>query len=231
MDNFSEISCDNCGSTGNWTCFKIYINDNDDVREQLKINIFKEGGKIWGKFEDGMFTPVHIEISILLIRAKIDEEQSNNYPSKSKGTAFIMVDFLNDEPYNRISAFDLDGITIDEVHMFIDAITGKKVPKGISPALNTKLEAAYEDWKNGNTNPFVIAHLKDKDDKVNIYLIAKEPEEEIYFGIIENEVIPQRQITDILLSDIKAMEAEAIPMKPFRAEPYIENGIKEYSCA
>jgi len=227
MDNFSEISCENCGTSGNWTCFKIYINDKDDVRDQFKINIFKENGKIWGKPDDGEYSPAQVEISIMLIRDKIEMELSNYHPSKPKGSAFIMVDFINDEPYSRISAFDLDGFTVEEVSKFIDAITGKKAPKGISAVLRTKLEAAFDDLKKDTKNPLVIAHLKDKDNEVNIYLIAKDPNEEMYYGIIENEFVPQKQIAGIPLSNIKAMEVEEVPMKPFRARQYVENGIKE----
>ena len=38
----------------------------------------------------------------------------------------------------------------------------------------------------------------------------------------------KRQIEGISLLDIKAMKVEELPMKPFRAKTYIENGIKEY---
>jgi len=225
-DSFSKIPCNYCGATGNWNCFKIYINDNDNVNDQFMINIFKENGKIWGKPQDGMFSPAQLEISFMRIDEKIEEEQFNYYPSKPKGSAFIMVDFMNDEPYSRISVFDLDGITVEEVRQFIDAYTGKKSPKGVYPPLKAKLERAFEDLKKDNKNPLVIAHLKDKDEEVNIYLIAKDPNEEMYYGILENKFVTQRQITGIPLSNIKAMEVEEVPMIPFRAKPYIENGVK-----
>jgi hypothetical protein len=122
MRNFSTLSCETCGTKGNWTCFKIYINNLDNVREQFKINIFKENGEIWGGAEEGMFSLAEIEMSIMLVQDRIKEESFSSYPSKLKGSAFIMVDFLIEEPYNRVSVFDLDGITVDEVSRFIDAI-------------------------------------------------------------------------------------------------------------
>lgn len=122
MHNFSRLSCETCGKKGNWTCFKLYINDLDIVREQFKINIFKENGEIRGGSEEGMFSIAEIDMSIMHVRERIEEERFRSHPSKSNGSAFIMVDFLNEEPYIRVSVFDLDGITVDEVSRFIDAI-------------------------------------------------------------------------------------------------------------
>lgn len=226
MDNFQQIQCENCGEYGNWLVFKIQLNDNDEVRDQFKINIFKENNKIYGKPEDGYYSPAQIDIAFMKIRDKIEELEGHSYPSRPNGTAFIMVDFLNDEPYSRVSIFDLDGFSIEEVSGFVDALTGKKAPKGISRELKDKLENAFEDLKKDTKNPLVIAHLQSQDEEVDIYLIAKDPNEEMYYGIMENEFVPERQIAGIPLSNIKAMEVEEVPMRPFRAKAYIESGIK-----
>ncbi len=227
MNNFKNLQCEECGNFGKWLVFKIQLDDNDEVTDQYKINIFKENGKIYGKPEDGYYSPAEIEVAFMDIREKITEVQSQNFPSRPNGSAFIMVDFLNKEPYSRVSIFDIDGLSIREVSMFIDAITGKKQFNGISPSLKSKLEAAFVDLKKDTKNPLVIAHLKDKHNEVNIYLIAKDPTEEAYYGILENKFMPQRKIMEIPLSNIKAMEVEEVQMKPFRARPYIENGVKE----
>jgi len=226
MDNFEQIQCENCGDSGNWLVFKIQLNDNDEVRDQFKINIFKQNGQMSGKPENGYYSPAQIDIAFMKIRDKIETIKGNYFPSKPDGTAFIMVDFLNDEPYNRVSIFDIDGFSLEEISSFIDALTGQKAPKGISNNLKVKLENAFEDLKKDTANPLVISHLQSQDEEVNIYLIAKNPNEEMYYGIIENVFVAERQLAGIPISNIRAMEVEEIPMKPFRAKAYIENGIK-----
>lgn len=228
MDNFTAISCDNCGDSDNWTCLKIYLNDKDDVYDQFKINIFKEDGKIWGKPEDGEYSPAQIDMAISLIREKIEQEKDRYHPAKSKGSVFIMVDFIGGKrPDSKVSVFDVDGVSIEMVSKFIDAIAGSPGPKGISSQLKSKLEAAFEDLKKDMQNPLVITHLKSQDGEVNIYLIAKDPNKEVYYGILETEFTAKRQIAGIPLANIRAMDVDEVPLKPFRAKRYIESGLKE----
>jgi hypothetical protein len=227
MDNFSEIDCDNCGTGGYWTCLKIYINDKDNVYSQVRYNIFKENGRIKGNREGGVYSQAQLTVSIMAIREKIEDEKYNFYPPSSNGQAFILVDFSKDEPYVSVSVFELEGITIEELTLFLDTLTGKKATKGISSALKTRLEAVFDNFKLDNINPLVIAHLKDNNNKVNIYLIAKDPDEEMYYGIIESEFVGQREIVGIPLANINAMEVDEVLMQPFRAKPYIDDGIKE----
>lgn len=226
MDNFQNIQCANCGEYGNWLVLKIQLNDNDEVRDQFKINIFKENNKIYGKPENGYYSPAQIDIAFMIIRDKIEELEGHYYPSQPNGKAFIMVDFLKDEPFSRVSIFDIDGFSLEEVSGFIDALIGKKAPNGISNELKIKLENAFEDLKNDTSNLLVIAHLQSKDKEIDIYLIAKDPNEEIYYGIMENEFVSERQIASIPLSNIKAMEVEEVSMQPFRAKAYIETKTK-----
>jgi len=92
--------------------------------------------------------------------------------------------------------------------------------------LNRKLENAFENLKSDIQNPLVIAHLQSDDKEVDLYLIAKHPVEDQYFGILETEFTDKKQITQIPLENIIALEVSEIAMKPFRAKNYIENNIK-----
>jgi len=226
MDNFQQIQCENCGKYGYWLVLRIYLNENDEVQNQFKINIFKKDGQISGNYEDGYYSPIEIEIAFMKIRDKIEKLEGYYFPSKPKGKAFIMVDFLKNKPFSRISIFEVDGFSIEELSGFIDALTGKKAPKEISSELKTKLENAFEDLKFDTSNPLIIAHLQNKDNKVDIYLIAKEPNEEMYYGIIVNDFESELKIAAFHLSNIKAMEVEEVPMKPFRAKIILKKETK-----
>lgn len=120
MDYFSKSMCHNCDAVGNWICLKVYINDRDDIRTQLEVNIFKENTKLWGKPE-GVLNLLDISFGIDIILDNIRMMKPEPYPSKPKGTAFIILDFLKVEPYSRISVFELDGITLKEVSDFLIA--------------------------------------------------------------------------------------------------------------
>ena len=125
MDHFSATVCENCGQVGNWLVFKIHLNEDDEVSDQFKVNIFKENGQIYGKPEDGYYSPAQIDIAFKRIRDEIENLQPEEYTSSTvHGTAFIMVDFIKGEPYSRVSIFELDGFSLAEVSGFIDAITG-----------------------------------------------------------------------------------------------------------
>jgi len=226
MDNFEHIQCDNCGEYGNWLVFKIQLNDNDEVRDQFKINLIKEDERIYGKPEDGYYSPAQIEIAFSRIRNKIEEMKGQNFSSRPDGSAFIMVDFIKNEPYSRVSIFNIDGFSIKEISEIIDAMSGIKAPKPVSIELIEKLEDAFENFKNDTQNPPIIAHLQSEEAEVNIYLIAKDPKDETYYGIIENEFTYERKIARIPLSNIQDLKVEEVPMDPFRAKEYIENGIK-----
>lgn len=226
MDNFHQIHCENCGDNGNWLVFKIQLNDIDQIRDQFKVNIYKENGQISGNSEEGNYSPAQIEIAFMRIRDKIEEFEDNIFPIKPNGTAFIIVDFLKHEPYSRISIFDIEGFSLEEISGFIDALSDNKAPKGISKELKIKLENAFEDFKDNTANPIVITHLQSEGKEVDIYLIAKDPHEEMYYGIMENEFVTKRQIIGMHISNIKALEVEEIPMKHFRAKAYIETYTK-----
>jgi len=99
----------------------------------------------------------------------------------------------------------------------------------ISFELNKKLENAFEDLKKDTSNPLVIAQLQSDDKEVNLYLVAKDPNENMYYGILENEFVEERQLAGIPESNIRAMEVKEIPMTPFWCKPYIEQNIKRHN--
>ncbi len=98
---------------------------------------------------------------------------------------------------------------------------------GISTKLKDKLAQAFESLKQDNQNPIIIAQLRDQSCEINVYLIAKYPNEELYEGIIENEEFAHtRHLAAIPISNIEALEVVEVPTKPFRARPFLDDGVK-----
>ena len=96
--------------------------------------------------------------------------------------------------------------------------------KNISRELISKLEVAFEALKTDIKNPWVIALLKYPKAGEQIYLIAKDPSEETYYGIMEGQFSPGKQIFAIPLSNITCVEFCEVKINPFRAKPYLESG-------
>lgn len=108
-----------------------------------------------------------------------------------------------------------------------DSLQLDDISYSISLDLNKRLENAFEDLKEDTTNPLVIAHLQSSDKKANVYLVAKDPNDKMYYGILETEFTDKRQLMGIPESNIRAIEVREVSMKPFGAKKYIEEGIKE----
>jgi hypothetical protein len=96
--------------------------------------------------------------------------------------------------------------------------------KYISRELISKLEDAFEAFKKDVKNPWVIALLKYPKAGEQIYLIAKDPSKETYYGIMEGQFSPGKQIIAIPISNITCVEFCEVKINPFRARPYLENG-------
>lgn len=98
----------------------------------------------------------------------------------------------------------------------------------ISYELENNLENAFEDLYNNLETPLVIGHLQSKDKDVNIYLIAKIPDEDTFYGIVETQYNSEKKITGILLENILSFNnLKEVAMIPFRVVPYIENSTKQ----
>jgi hypothetical protein len=94
--------------------------------------------------------------------------------------------------------------------------------------LDYKLEEAFGRLKENIENALIIVHLQSDDKEVNIYLIAKQPNEDIYYGILETEFITKKQIAGIPLSNIIAADVKEVSVKPFWSKTYIEENIKKF---
>lgn len=99
----------------------------------------------------------------------------------------------------------------------------KKIPQ----ELISKLEGAFDSLKADTKNPLIISLLKYPKVGEQIYLIAKDPNEETYYGIMEGQFVTEKQIFAIPVSNITCIEFAEVKIKPFRARPYLENGIFE----
>jgi uncharacterized protein (TIGR02145 family) len=98
----------------------------------------------------------------------------------------------------------------------------------ISQTLKSKLENAFESFILDTKNPLIIVLLKYPKVGEQIYLIAKDPSENTYYGIIEGQFSPDKQIFAIPESNITCIEFKEEIITPFRAKPYIESGCFEY---
>jgi uncharacterized protein (TIGR02145 family) len=104
-----------------------------------------------------------------------------------------------------------------------------KYTKIIPQELKNRLEVAFESLREDTKNPLVIALLKYPKDGEQIYLIAKDPTEETYYGIMEGQFSSGKEIFAIPLSNITCVEFCEVSITPFRAKPYLDNGIFEYT--
>ena len=186
MENFKQVQCETCENMGDWSVVNIDLSGNDEVQGQIRINILKENGLISGKPDEDYYPADQLDAVYMKIRGKIEEAKGQYLLSKSNGSAFFVVDLLNDEPHKRVSKFYINGLSIEEIKGFINTLTEKKGYKGISEELRLRLGNAFEDLKTNTLNPLVIAHLQSKDKATNFYVIAKVPDEELYYGIMEN---------------------------------------------
>jgi hypothetical protein len=97
----------------------------------------------------------------------------------------------------------------------------------ISQLVYEQLEFAFIDLMASTENPLVIAHLQSNDKQANVYLVAKNPNEKLYYGIVETEFVKNRKLTVIPESNILTLDVKQVSMTPFRTKKYIEQGIKE----
>lgn len=226
MNSFKHISCENCKTVGFWLVFKIYAGE-DDVFKQLKLHIFKNNGKITGGILQDDFSPSQISVAFKNIRDKIEENFSSFFPSYSvNGEGFILIDFLENEPYSRISIFDMQNITISELIVLMDYLQEYKTQKDISYELAKNLELAMDDILLGRKLK-AIAHLKNEIKKINIYLVAKDPNQDLFFGVIEDENDNSKKLQPIPLKTIREIDMSRIPMKKFDVSTYLKSGVKE----
>ncbi|WZL89993.1 hypothetical protein VS868_04405 [Salinimicrobium sp. 3283s] len=96
----------------------------------------------------------------------------------------------------------------------------------ISFGLEKALGHLYYNYQDKRVDPFIFSQLRNEKDNVNVYLIAKNPNEDLFYGIIESPTIKRKLIT-LPLANIVSLDVWEIPVKPFNANYYVKEGIKD----
>lgn len=178
---------------------------NPDINTRIQFELTKEFGEIFGGIVDGYYSPLELEIALTLIRKKINETSNQFIKVDDFGMGNITVDFFYSDREPEITNFKIHGISIPELESFVDALYGSKATN-FSQDLIISLENAYENLKKNTKNPLIIAHFRTKDKLQNLYLIAKDPHENTYFGVIDNQFVFDKQITAIPFENIHNFE-------------------------
>lgn len=229
MDNFKQVQCENCNKTGQWEIHSVGFKNKDPKLKDFKLTILKNESGIKSTVEKHDFFQGQLDEIYINIRARIEELKGQYLPIKENGSASFLVNTFDVSPYIRIVNYQIEGISVDELIEVIDSLTGKKTHKGISGELNKKLENAFDDLKENQEDPLVITHLQSKDKLTNFYIIAKLPDADIYYGIMETEFSEYKMIEGIPLVNFEPYDLIEVPMTPFRTKEYIVNDVKSNS--
>ena len=101
--------------------------------------------------------------------------------------------------------------------------------KILSESTILKLEHIFDTLTNISQieNSRILGHLRSNDGAVNIYLIAKFTDDDIFLAIVEHEFAIERQIQQISLAQIREMGLfSEILTKEFSTQIYIQTGNK-----
>ncbi len=227
MKSFSEINCDSCDSLGDWTLVSIDLKRKNKALKKFELELTKTDNKVEGEPKTNDFSEEQLNEIYINIRGRVEELKGQYLPSDSNGTASFLVETFDEKPYLVVSNYHVDGISIEEIITQLDVLTGDITHKGISGKLNKKLELAFEDLKLNQTNPLVITQLQSKDKLTNFYIIAKLPDSDLYYGILENEFTQQKIIEGVPLVNFEPLDLREVEMTPFRTQEYIINGVKK----
>jgi len=202
LDHFQSLKCEKCGANGNWTVLNIFLEGNNDFRDRIFFRIRKENGEVLLNQNIGDFSSDLVYYSAGVAKQSIIKLKGN-FTSKQNGYANLTVDFLKSFPYIKTSIIDFDGFSKRELINDLNNIFS--LIDRISSSLKIKLEDTYIEFKNAPVNPRIYVVLKDEIESIRIYLIAKEPKEETYYGVkeIESEII--KEIVSISLNEIESM--------------------------
>lgn len=94
------------------------------IRDRFIINGFKnERGDIGARPEDGFYSPAQIDIALDAIWNELEfGDLAEGWSKKPVGTFTFVVEFLDQEPYNRLAVSDVDGFSEEEIKMIIQGI-------------------------------------------------------------------------------------------------------------
>mgnify|MGYP000933218791 CR=1 FL=1 len=103
----------------------------------------------------------------------------------------------------------------------------KEYANRVSLEMKKDLELAFEYFVDNIDSPYIISQIQYKDDESsNVYLIAKEPSKDTYYGIMEGPYISKKQIASFPEVNITHSLFKEVAIKPFLARPFIESGVK-----
>jgi len=94
----------------------------------------------------------------------------------------------------------------------------------ITENLKQRLEKAYYDIDNDLNKAMVVAKLQSDDLEDTVYLIAKDPKEEMLYGIRENEFTSKKELAGHPISNLTNCGLKEVPVEPFSAMKYINTG-------
>lgn len=97
----------------------------------------------------------------------------------------------------------------------------------ISEELKHKLELAFTNIGDDIQNAIVIGTLQSEDKEDTFYIIAKDPSQELYYGIRENEFVPNIELAGHPMSNLTGCGLREIPNIPFSAIKYINTRTKQ----
>lgn len=218
-----NLLCGECLSKEDWL-FLDREGEEKLVRSQFKICIFKENKNFSYKASSGSLSAIEIYLAYDTIKKEIKKEKIKKQDLESDGNAFIMVDFLTEMPGSRIANFNYNGITIEEIENIINEASHSQPNEDLPESLIKNLENGLKDLLANRENPIILAHLQSRDKKMNVYLIAKKPNEESYYGIIEHPLVKERRISAFTQSTIENLQLIVENFAPFRAKKFIELG-------
>ncbi len=221
IGGFSNLICESCKAIGEFRIHSTSLNGSGKILKKFELTVHKNEGKLKSSTKFSDFSDQQLDEIYIKLRARIEELKGQYIPIKNNGYAHFLVEIIDLKPYIRVTNYETEGISTEELIDTINSLTGKENIKGISGKLNKKLEDAFEDLKANQNDPLVITHLQSKDKLTNFYIIAKLPDAEIYYGILTNEYTQQKIIEGIPLVNFEPLDLIEVPMTPFKAVPFI----------
>ena len=127
----------------------------------------------------------------------------------------IECEYCNNNKWS-VYNLELDGVELTETQNELSSL--------ISQPLKIKLEKAFEDLKNDIINPLIIAEMDNLFDNSKLYLIAKNPDEDSYYCIVDKSNLPKK-IAGMPYGNMTEIMKTAKEITPFRAKAFIDNNL------
>ena len=93
----------------------------------------------------------------------------------------------------------------------------------ISMETKKELELAFEYFIANISDPYIICQIQyEGNESANVYLIAKDPSKDAYYGIMENAYISKIQMACFPGGNITHSSFRELDIKPFPAKEILE---------